>query len=432
MEWVAGGGDSYQHFLISKYSFQHPELFFNHWGKPMFTVLSSSFAQFGMKGIEFFNLFCALGSGYLAYLISVKLRYDHAWLALVFTLFAPVFYSHLFSALTEPLGALILLLALFFLIEEKFKLAVILFSVNLFVRNETIIFLPILALYLVLVGQFKRLIWFFVLPVVFSFLGAIHYGSLFWIVEQFPYRGAKEIYGVGALSHFLDSYDNITHLVISLALIIGLLSYFTKFKALLRLEKQVLFEWLLMSIGVGYLVAHSVSWWSGIGGSLGLARVLIPVIPVFAIIATKGVATLLFKLPEKPQHGLVVIIMCITIYIPIERYRFPVGTGDFEQLAQRVAADYKGTFDNKIVAFFHPTLAYYLELDPFIDENFDLVNNGTFPITLMRSGDILIWDSALGPNEGGTTLSDLPQFEVLKEYVDHAQNKMVVLKKRGD
>src|ERR1700751_4484090 len=58
-----GGGDCYAHYKIAHYAFKYPRLFLDLWGKPVFTLLSSPFAQFGFIGIKIFNILCALASG---------------------------------------------------------------------------------------------------------------------------------------------------------------------------------------------------------------------------------------------------------------------------------------------------------------------------------------------------------------------------------
>ncbi|MFM7619728.1 MAG: hypothetical protein ACKO5Y_07805, partial [Bacteroidota bacterium] len=53
---VAGGGDTYTHFFMSKYAGNHPELFLNQWGKPVFTTFFFPIAQLGFKAVLGFNL----------------------------------------------------------------------------------------------------------------------------------------------------------------------------------------------------------------------------------------------------------------------------------------------------------------------------------------------------------------------------------------
>jgi hypothetical protein len=57
-----GGGDSIGHYLLAHHAWKYPNLFFNHWGKPVFTMLSSPFAQFGFKGVKLFNVFVTFGA----------------------------------------------------------------------------------------------------------------------------------------------------------------------------------------------------------------------------------------------------------------------------------------------------------------------------------------------------------------------------------
>lgn len=49
-------GDGISHFSISNESWNEPALFLDHWGKPLFTLLSSPFAQLGFKWYVGFNI----------------------------------------------------------------------------------------------------------------------------------------------------------------------------------------------------------------------------------------------------------------------------------------------------------------------------------------------------------------------------------------
>ena len=47
-------GDGIVHYQIARYSWEHPHLLLYLWGKPFFTLISSPFAQFGLKGMYVF------------------------------------------------------------------------------------------------------------------------------------------------------------------------------------------------------------------------------------------------------------------------------------------------------------------------------------------------------------------------------------------
>src|ERR1017187_8761669 len=83
-------GDSILHFLYSKYSFVHHELFFHHWAKPFFVLLSSPFSQVGFKGIIVFNCLLASLTCLFTYRTAKSLNLKHAWFVFLFILFCPL------------------------------------------------------------------------------------------------------------------------------------------------------------------------------------------------------------------------------------------------------------------------------------------------------------------------------------------------------
>ena len=60
------GGDSIQHYQIARYSWSDPELLLHHWGKPLFTLFASPFAQLGHWGMSLFNACCVLATAWAA------------------------------------------------------------------------------------------------------------------------------------------------------------------------------------------------------------------------------------------------------------------------------------------------------------------------------------------------------------------------------
>ncbi|NNK80780.1 MAG: hypothetical protein HKO93_04710, partial [Flavobacteriales bacterium] len=76
-------GDGIAHYQIARFSWSHPELFLHHWGKPLFTLLSSPFAQIGFNGMITFNLICAALTGYYLLKLSKSFSIERAWVALL-------------------------------------------------------------------------------------------------------------------------------------------------------------------------------------------------------------------------------------------------------------------------------------------------------------------------------------------------------------
>ena len=71
-------GDSIAHYMYSRYAFVHPEYFFNHWAKPLFVLISASFAQFGLVGVKLMNVLALTLSLILTYQLARNWRIPHA------------------------------------------------------------------------------------------------------------------------------------------------------------------------------------------------------------------------------------------------------------------------------------------------------------------------------------------------------------------
>ena len=59
-----GGADNITHYLISHYAFKYPHLFLYSWGRPLYTMLSAPFAQFGLFGVKLLNILLGLLTAY--------------------------------------------------------------------------------------------------------------------------------------------------------------------------------------------------------------------------------------------------------------------------------------------------------------------------------------------------------------------------------
>jgi Gpi18-like mannosyltransferase len=269
-----GGGDGIRHFLVSKWSWQHPDLFLYHWGKPFFTLLTSPFSQFGLEGIKLFNVISGTLTCFLAYLIAGKLSYKSPSWIIVFSAFSPIYIMCINSGLTEPLFALILTLCIYLFINSQYLTATILLSFLPFVRSEGNMMLPLFAMILLLRGQWKYLPLLAFGTVAYSIVGYFHYKDIFWIITKNPYTGSNyDIYGQGELLHFVKAYDLILGLPLTILFCIGLalgaVYFFSNFKSAFRQKNLILEEFVLVyGAFIVYFVAHTIFWWKGLYGSL--------------------------------------------------------------------------------------------------------------------------------------------------------------------
>lgn len=433
-------GDGIQHYLIAKYSWKHPELFLDLWGKPIFTLLSSPFAQFGLKGIAFFQLLCALLSTIIAYKILSLFQVKIKFLVPLFIFFSPIYFAVLNSGLTEILFSLTLLTVIYLFIKHKFILASILFSFAFFVRPEAYFILPLIILYLIIKKQWISIPLLSTGFIMFSIIGAFYYKDILWVIHN-NYQVSQNYPQKGELWHYLNKYSHIwgsVHfflLIFSIALIIiqtGL-NIFKKEKLSLFIEEKFL---LIMGSVVVVFVLHTLmNWLPGIHSNLGMQRFFAGIIPLSAILSINGLELFILQLRnfihnDKIFQMLKILIVLLLSYQMIqapylsEHYPFKLS---HEQIVVNYAAEYlKNTMPikNKKICYLHPQFAVALNIDPFDNNTTQLLwsfdkNN----IHHYSDSTVILWDAHFSPLEGNLPLhtllnnKDILHLKTLK-YID--------------
>ena len=82
------GSESIYHYFHSRAIFKHPEVMINHWGKPLFILLSAPFAYFGETGAKIFNVLVMLLSAIFVFKIGKILNFKYAFPAIFLVLFS--------------------------------------------------------------------------------------------------------------------------------------------------------------------------------------------------------------------------------------------------------------------------------------------------------------------------------------------------------
>lgn len=419
-----GGADNYAHFRLARYAFKYPQIFLDHWGKPLFTILSSPFAQFGFKGIQFFNVVAGLLTALFTYLIVRKFEYKNSWLIIIFTCFTPIYFIVMQSGLTEILFSLVLVLSTYLFFEKKFIASAIVISFIIFSRTEGIVVIPFFISAYIIERKFKAIPFLLSGFIFFSILGFFILGDFWWFITQNPYTGAKDIYGSGELTHFISNTKRINGIPLAILLGIGLISYIRDFFRKSKRTKQVANELILVLIVyVAYLAAHSVAWWKGVGGSLGLIRVTAAVMPLAAIVSLRGFNFLYdgLKFNQFVQLIFKGIVLILVIKVPYDLYHLPVKEDKREEIITEASAWIKtNNLTNNKIYYYDPYFIHQLGIDPF-DQQLcaERIPDIVAPGENMPEGSILQWDAHFGPNEGKLPLDSLlnnPKFKILHVF----------------
>jgi hypothetical protein len=416
-------GDSIMHYLYAKYSFQHNELFFNHWAKPFFVLLSSPFAQFGIIGIKVFNACLMLLCSILTYKTIKALEIVNPIVGPIMLVCSPLTFVLTFSGLTEPLFATLLIYTIYLLTSNRIKAGCIAASFLPFVRSEGMIIIGVILVYLVLRKEYKRMSWLMTGSIIYSLAGSFIYKDILWVFTHIPYAQLSSSYNnlysnEGRLYHFFVQMNYVVGVPIYVLFWIGALSFLVKIK---KIFFDYNLSFLVFVSFAAFFIAHTLFWFLGIFNSMGLKRVLISVAPLISIISLVGYNTLLsfFRNNLRLKKMFTTAIMGVVIIFPFTsnpaaiNWKRDLNLNADQRLCQEVTSFiHEHALDDRRTFFMQPYLSETLAIDWF-DSSIrkDLNVAG---MNELQNGDIVIWDNWFSVVEGGVTESVLNENKYIK------------------
>lgn len=426
-----GGADNVTHYQIAKNAFKHPELFLNLWGKPVYTTLLAPFTLGGYKAAKAFNLLVAVCTLVYSSKISNRLYPGSRLFTILLIAFAPVYFQITLSCLTEVLFSFVLVLAVYWFVCDKFPLSAAVLSFIPFVRSEGVILLPIFALALMLERSYRS-VWLLALgALLYGVIGCFVFSDFLWFIHRQPYSLGASIYGNGELFHFVKESGAIFGLPLTALTLAGLFLWVGDIgRQKTRRSKETSRFVIITGSWFLYLSAHSYVWWKGMGGSLGLIRVIGGVIPLAALTAMKTFEFAQRKLKkETTAYTIFSVFAILQMTFLFTQNPIRLKAGPTEKLIQKSAEYIRCHEEGEKVFYFNPLLIHFLKIDPYdVTQCNSGVANKKQPSRNMASDDLLVWDAHFGPNEGGVQLSDLendPDLKKIKSF--YPIEKMTVL-----
>ncbi|HXB13460.1 MAG TPA: hypothetical protein VNZ45_15840 [Bacteroidia bacterium] len=447
--FTGDSGDSITHYLYSHYAFVHPVLFLNHWAKPLFILLSSPFAQFGFAGIKIFNCLVASLSCYFTYLVARELKMKYTYLVLPFMFFCPLYFTLIFSGLTEYLFGLFLIVSIYLAIKEKLVLALLMVSFLPFIRSEGLILLGVFSLYLVVQKKWKYLPLLLIGHIIYSIIGYFHYHDLLWVFTKLPYANVHSNYGHGGPFDFVHILNYVIEKPMFILMGVGFFTLicrlFKKRKSPVKQEESIL----IYGGFAIFFIAHSVFWWKGIFSSGGflMPRVMNAGVPLIALIALGGFNFVIGFIKNSIYRNVVVLAVTMIIVVfpftsrakglVFDKNLFTIHENNM--IDEKVVPYINKTFpDYKTheVYYAHPYLSIALNIDPF-----DSLKHGelhTLFIDKVPVNTIVIWDDWFSKIEQGMTIKQLSahkEFELLCSFEEQEKGRVIqyaIFKKAND
>ncbi len=422
--------DSFHHYLIARYAPGHPKLYFDHWGKPIYTLLSSPFAQFGLIGSKIFNLICSLTSAFIAYLISKELKLKQPALVILLIFLIPLNFQVNFSAFTEPLFALALMGVIWLSLKNKLNLAMIIVSFMPLIRSEGLLIIGVFGLWLLIRKDFKRIPLLAVGQVAYGLMAWIFFGkSPLWTFSEIPYANMDSPYGSGGLFHFAEKLIYICGFPLLLLFLCGLLWSLFKY----RNQRN---EWNVLIIGsfFAFFIFHSLAWYFGWFSSMGLKRVFGAITPLMGIIMLYGLnsITALFKNEKLKRwfswiYPLIAAVFLFSGGPAAVNWSHEMNLTPSQKLADEVGTYIKEEgIEYRRLIYADRFLQHSLQNDPYDYREYWPLEREI--LSKIRKDDLLIWDNWHATTDFGIRremLDNNPQLEALKDFEIESRGKKV-------
>jgi len=437
-------GDSIMHFLYAKYSFIHPSFFFHHWAKPIFVLLSSPFAQFGMTGMKIFNSLVSSLTLLFTFYTAKQFTDKNSFIIVLLLCFAPLNFVITFSGLTEPLFAFFLIFSTYLLVCGREINSSIILSFLPFVRSEGLILLGVFTLYFIVKRKFKIIPFLLTGHVIYSIAGYFYYHDFLWVFTKIPYAKLSSTYGSGPLFHFVNQMTYVIGIPVYLMLIAGLLFMAVSFfHVKYRKMTGKYTEKLILVYGgfLAFLIAHSLFWYFGIFNSMGLKRVLICIIPFIALIGLDGYNFITENLIKNKIAGRItasIIIAYLAIFPFMSnpasiRWNKEFSLSNDQVLINEMATFVNTNYPGYICYYYPPYISLALNID-----HFDSAKRRDLPELYSEieipKNSLIIWDNWCAVIENGIPLEKLQQDSRLKEVKEfNAPNsRFVIFEKRNE
>jgi hypothetical protein len=425
-EVPAGGADNYAHYNISKWAFRYPNLFLDHWGKPVFTILTAPFSQLGFWGVRIFNIISGLLTAFMAYKLARLFDLKLSWFTLISVIFTPIYLVMMSSGMTEILFSLILIVSVYLFFKEKYIYASILISFIFLVRTEGLAFLILFLAGFLIRKQYKAIPFMFTGFLIFSAIGGLYYyHDVLWLITRRPYatNSGFSVYGHGTWFHYLIKLPLYYGYIVPFMLFGGTIIILMQWLKEGNKWRSLPFLQILLVLGSfwGYFFIHSFLWWKG-ETSAGLYRVMAAVSPVASIIGVFAMDYVVKKIPWKFVKNTFMLILSVYLvgYASIY-YRESLAGNPNTEIQKRVTQWLKdsGSIHHKLVMH-DPYFAFSTGLDAWNSRVVQYgFSNNDVPENGLPDSTIFIWDAHFSANEGQLPLEKIIQntnFELVRVF----------------
>jgi uncharacterized membrane protein len=415
------------HFLMARTAWVDHSYFVDVWGRPLLTTLFAPVAVLGFIPSRFFALAISVAAAWQTYRLACDLRMSRGWLVIPFLLGQQTFFELYSNLFTEPLFALVLVIALRCLISGRIKSGMLVASLLPLARPEGVFLCLVWGLWILVLPErdrrqrqerpgttgnvvpvdlpvYRRLVnrlgSIVILAsgvVIWWFVALLLTGDALFILHNWPATWHTDMYGHGTFLSYAQRSQEFAGVILIGPFILGLLRGFrSRYWILITSAFLVLF--LLHSIFVKY----------GLFGEAGFPRYMVSVAPAIALLTLEGWNTIFSVKILRPfaiAGGWVVLLFSILQSVhymdSMVWARDAVAIDEMTKWLQQQYPSLPGLIwsNGRMCIIFKRNL-----------KDSPPVKNREMLFALLEkvpAGTIVFWDDEIGPNWFGTTSAEI-------------------------
>jgi len=299
--------DTDYHFLEARTAWSNPWLFVDVWGRPLYVTFYALPALLGFTAARVFAVGSGVAIAWQTWRLACDLGLERAWLVIPLLLGQPVFFELFPDLLTEPLFALVFVVALRWHLRGWTRAGMLAASLLPLARPEGF-FLCLLWGMWVLAKDANPTSWTQASayrPLIRTIPSTLILGTgvLFWwiaatcitrdplfILHNWPATWHQDVYGHGTFFSYGQRASEFAGLLLAAPLVLGLLS------------KVRAGNWIPVTSSFLLLfILHTLFRAYGLFGEAGYPRYMVSVAPAIAVLTLQGWNTIASRIEKLPR-----------------------------------------------------------------------------------------------------------------------------------
>ena len=301
--------DTEYHFLEARTAWSNPTLFVDVWARPLYTAFYALPARLGFSAARFFAVGIGVAIAWQTWRLARDLRLESAWLVIPLLLGQPVFFELFPDLLTEPLFALVFVVALRWHLRGWTKRGMLAASLLPLARPEGVFLCLLWGVWVVVKdinpstspqpSVFRKLVrtlfsTLILATGVFSWwvAAACITRDPFFILHNWPSTWHQDVYGRGTLFSYSQRAMEFTGMLLAAPLLLGLW------------YKLRVWTWfpVITSFFLLFLL-HTLFRAYGLFGEAGYPRYMVSVAPAIAVLTLDGWNAIASRIENWPRFA---------------------------------------------------------------------------------------------------------------------------------